>query len=222
MRGGRSGSVHLEHTEIERDGQLRGQRIGTTMQRKDGGVLQHERTFQTEKEFLRLDATGITHQRAVRTDHPVTRDDDRDGVRGVCATDGLESTARPEPLCELLVGDGRPVGDLGELLPNAKLERGSEEIDRRGELGETTVKVSVQLIDDVPVLRFVVDHFVVVKIVAQPPQKIPLALPRNTDLADALIRRSNIDQADLGFERCAIHHESRSRGEEDAGLAFGF
>jgi len=175
----------------------RGGKLWRFGQRRNVTLLEHEGTFKAEKEFLRLDSAGISHQRPVRPDHPVTGHNDRDRIRSVRTTNGLEATARAETLRKLSVGDRGSVGNLREFFPHAKLERRSEEIDGGVELRETPVEVAVQLIDGVTVLRLVVHDFVVVEILAQPAEKIPLALPRHTDFTDAFIRRSNVDQADL-------------------------
>ena len=164
------------------------------------GPLDHQCPFKFQEELFCLDAARVPDERAVRTDDAVAWDDDRDRVGRIRASDGLEALACTDALCKLLVTDRGAVRNLRELFPHADLERRANGVDGTSKLRKLSVEVTVQLVDDFFVARFIVAHIVVVEMIVQPLQKIFLRLPRYTDLAHPFFSRSDVNQTDLGIE----------------------
>ena len=95
-----------------------------------GGLRQH--TLQAEEEFLHVQATAIADQGAIRADHAVAGDEDGDGVGAVGAGRGTDALLIAQATGKFQVGDGLPVGDLLEFLPDTPLEIGA--LDMHGDV----------------------------------------------------------------------------------------
>ena len=130
----------------------------------------------------------------------MTRDDNRERIRSVGSTNRLKAPACAESFGKLLVADGCAVWDLIQFFPHAYLKWGSDEIERNREFRKLAVEVSTELVNNFLVPRFVVDHFVVVRIFMQPTEKILSVLLGYTNLANALLRRGDVDETDFRFK----------------------
>lgn len=78
--------------------------------------------------------TGITHEAAVVTDHPMARDDDRDRVAAIRRSGRSDAFGIAKLLGECQIRDGLPIRDLLQLPPDAFAEIGIVKIQGHPEL----------------------------------------------------------------------------------------
>jgi len=100
---------------------------------------------------------AIACQRAVRANHPVTGDDDRDGIGSVCQSDGSYGSRLPDPPGELPIADRLAVRDLTKRRPDAPLKCRTFEGERNVEHPARPVEVLRQLLACTPQRRCVFD-----------------------------------------------------------------
>ena len=79
--------------------------------------------LEIEQEALGVEPAAVAGERAVRADHAVARDHDRDRIRAVRGAGRADRRRAPDPRGELGVRDRRAVADALQLLPDALLER---------------------------------------------------------------------------------------------------
>jgi len=66
----------------------------------------------TQKPLFPLDAPGVAGEGAVATDHPMTGDNNADGVRTIRGTHRSRCASAPQQLSQLAVVDDLTAGDL--------------------------------------------------------------------------------------------------------------
>jgi hypothetical protein len=99
-----------------------------------------------KQEPLDMDATAEAGQRAVRADHPMARQDERQRVPPVRRADCSRSrAAKPEPPCLLAVAHRLSVGDRCEGEPAAALEVGPVQFEGEVEHHAIAVEIFVKL-----------------------------------------------------------------------------
>ena len=59
--------------------------------------LHEQGAFEPQKKFFRLDSGRVTHETIVAADHPMTRNDNRQGIGAVRPTDGLIRSGLANP-----------------------------------------------------------------------------------------------------------------------------
>ena len=91
------------------------------------------RALEVEQEALRSKTAAVAGERAVRADHAVARDQDRDGVCAVRRAGGADRRRAPDAPGELRVRDRLAVADALQLVPDALLERRAARRDRQVE-----------------------------------------------------------------------------------------
>src|SRR5215470_8965005 len=106
--------------------------------------------FELEQEFLALDAAAVAGQLAVRPDHAVTWDDDRDRVAAVSRADRARGFRTADPPRQFAVTDRRAVGNLLQFGPDALLKRRAAGRKAQIELGQFACEISPQLISGLP------------------------------------------------------------------------
>jgi hypothetical protein len=103
--------------------------------------------FVIDEPRFAIEGAAVAGQRAGRSDHAVTRHDDRDRVRTICGADRARRTLRPQRLRDRPV-TRRPAGGNGEeRRPHALLERGAAHVERQilADLGRRAVEVAASL-----------------------------------------------------------------------------
>ncbi len=162
--------------------------------------LQNNCTFKPQEKFFRLHSGGIAGERAVMTDNTVARNNNGKRIASVRRADGAEAAGHPDSPRELFVGDGCSIRDAQQLLPYPQLKGSSYLINRGGKFCELAVKIPVQLIDGFLVATLIFNDIIVVKVNGEPIKKIFFRFFRNTDFANPVIGRSDVDVADLRIE----------------------
>ena len=106
--------------------------------------------FQVEKILLGPEASAVAGQAAVAADDAVAGEDDRDGVGAVGIGHCPDGPGGSDGGGQLSVGGGLPVGDAGELLPDALLEVGAGQQEGDVEVPALSTEVFVQFPDGPP------------------------------------------------------------------------
>src|SRR5262245_13537866 len=112
--------------------------------------LRQSLSFEFKQEFLALDAAAIAGQLAVRPDHTVTGNDDRDRVAAVRRADRARGSRIADPPRQFAVTDRRTVGNLLQFGPDALLKRRAADRKAQIELGQFAREVCPQLISSLP------------------------------------------------------------------------
>src|SRR5258708_12720356 len=81
--------------------------------------------------LLALDTPRVARERPVVPHHPVTRDGDREVVRGAGAGNRAHCVGRADPLRDFRVGDGLTDPDPLDPPPHPPLERGAADVERQ-------------------------------------------------------------------------------------------
>src|SRR5579872_542301 len=103
--------------------------------------------FVLEQPALALEAAAVAGERAGRADQPVTRNDDGDRVVAVGVPHRPRRARTAEVRSELAVGAGLAVGDVGEGVVDAALERGPAGLHREVECSTFAREVPADLLD---------------------------------------------------------------------------
>ena len=96
-----------------------------------------------------MEATPISSEAAVGTDHSMARNDDADGVVSVGQPHRPRGSGPADLACDLPIRRGLSIGDIEQGSPDSPLERGSLESEGDVELGELAIEVGLELVDGV-------------------------------------------------------------------------
>jgi hypothetical protein len=103
------------------------------------------RSFVVQQPALALNAAAVAGEGAVRTNDPVTRNDDCDRIRSVGESDGADCRGAADALGEFTVRSRRTAGNLAQSPPDFALKCGASGLD--GQIVDDT-KVSGEVTGD--------------------------------------------------------------------------
>src|SRR5262245_46795792 len=112
--------------------------------------LRQSLSFEFKQEFLALDAAAVAGQLAVRPDHAVAGNDDRDRVAAIRRADSARGFRIADPPRQLAITDRRAVGNLSQFGPDTLLKRRAAGCKGQIELGQFAREVCSQLISGFP------------------------------------------------------------------------
>ena len=114
--------------------------VKTKSSRDQGGSF-----FQIEQETFAIQPAAVTGQRAVFTNHTMTRNDDGNGVAPIGEADRTHGLGVADATRLFAVADRFAVGNVEERLPDAELKRGALQIERHVERAQFPGKIRVEL-----------------------------------------------------------------------------
>ena len=101
--------------------------------------------FVVQQPGLLVHAAAVAGQRAVRTDHPVARNHNADGVVVIRSADSSNSFRIADTFCLFAVGDGFPIGDGLQRLLALYAERRAFQANGQGKFHQHAVKIGSKL-----------------------------------------------------------------------------
>src|SRR5271155_2605230 len=112
-----------------------------------------------EQPALARDSSAESGQRAIRSDHPMTRHHDRDGIAAVGEAHRARCLRITDTLSLLAVGTGFAIGYLQEVAPGTPLKFRAVETQRQVELAPLSLEVFLELAGGLPQrLRRRIEH----------------------------------------------------------------
>ncbi len=147
-------------------------------------TLDEQCPFQTKEKLFGLDAGTITDKTIVAADDTMTRNHDGQGVCTIRAANSLKCTRDSDTFRQIFVRNGSPVPDPPKLRPHFLLETCAYWIKPAVESHQFAVKIPVELVYDLFVLRYHFCNFRTVTVSLNPAEQLLLALGGNTNLAD--------------------------------------
>src|SRR5580698_10791886 len=98
----------------------------------------------SEQPALARDASAEPGQRAVRSDHPMTRHHDRDGIAAVGEAHRARCFRIADALSLLAVGPGFAIRNLHQVVPRTPLKFRAVETQRQVELASLALEVLLE------------------------------------------------------------------------------